>query len=245
MSHSGAELLILKTGSTLPALAARKGDFEDWIMAGLALPAACLRVIDVRREDIPLPPYETLGGVIITGSHAMVTEHASWSERLAAWLPELIARRIPTLGICYGHQLLAYALGGRVGDNPRGPEYGTVPLQLHAAATTDALLGALPQPIYVHVSHFQSVLALPPQATLLASSADDPHQAFSVGECTWGLQFHPEFDCEIVTTYIHEFAAALQARGVDPQARLTTCQETPQGTALLQRFGELTRLGRT
>ncbi len=231
-------LLILKTGSTLPALAARKGDFEHWIMAGLALPAARMHVLDVRQNG-SLPAYDTIGGVVITGSHAMVTERAPWSERLAAWLPGLVARRIPTLGICYGHQLLAYALGGQVGDNPRGPEYGTVSLELHPAAKTDALLGGLAQSAAAQVSHFQSVLTLPPQATLLASSAGDPHQAFSIGDCAWGVQFHPEFDQDIVTTYIHEFAETLQAHGVDPQARRVACRETPQSADLLARFGAL------
>jgi GMP synthase (glutamine-hydrolysing) len=234
-------LFILKTGSTLPKLAARRGDFEDWILAGLGLPPEATRVLDMR--EVPPPAYEALSAAVITGSHAMVTDHASWSERLADWLPELIARRIPVLGICYGHQLLAYALGGAVGAAPAGPEYGTVALTLETAARTDPLLGDLPEPLYAHVSHFQSVLALPQGATRLASSAQEPQQAFVVAGCAWGVQFHPEFDEDIVATYIRVYAAQLQERGVEPEARLETCRSAPAATQILRRFGRLAQSG--
>ena len=55
----------------------------------------------------------------------MVTEHREWTECAAWWLRGAVERKIPTLGICYGHQLLAYALGGEVGDNPNGLEAGS------------------------------------------------------------------------------------------------------------------------
>lgn len=234
-------LWILKTGSTLPDLAARRGDFEDWISAGLGLPPEATRVLDVR--EAPPPPYEDVSAAVITGSHAMVTDHAPWSERLADWLPGLVARRIPLLGICYGHQLLAYALGGAAGEAPAGPEYGTVTLTLEAAAFTDPLLGDLPEPLDVHVSHFQSVLALPPGATRLTSSAQEPYQAFVVGGCAWGVQFHPEFDEDIVATYIRANAAELRERGVEPEARLKTCRSARQGAQVLRRFGRWAELG--
>ncbi|MBN1922268.1 MAG: glutamine amidotransferase [Anaerolineae bacterium] len=235
-------LYILKTGSTLPEPAARKGDFEDWIIAGLGLPREALCVLDVREG--PPPAYEALSAAVITGSHAMVTEHAAWSERLADWLPGLVARRIPVLGICYGHQLLAYALGGVVGAAPAGPEYGTTPLLLKAAAHADPLLSAVPQPFYVHVSHFQSVLTLPKGATRLASSIQELHQAFVVAGCAWGVQFHPEFDEDIVATYIQAYAAELRERGVDPEARLKTCRSAPHAAQILRRFGVLGQSGK-
>ena len=62
-----------------------------------------------------------------------------------AGCPGLVERGIPTLGICYGHQLLAHALGGEVGDNPNGREFGTVTVELTAEAADDPLLGGLPR----------------------------------------------------------------------------------------------------
>ena len=61
----------------------------------------------------------------------MVSEREPWSERAAEWLREVAQRGIPLLGICYGHQLLAHALGGRVGANPQGREIGTVEVGLY------------------------------------------------------------------------------------------------------------------
>ena len=161
------ELIILKTGSTLPTLLARKGDFTDWIVAGLDAGSAAVRIVDAENGDA-LPAYDDVAGVVITGSHDMVTERQPWSERAAAWLPGLVERGIPTLGICYGHQLLAHALGGEVGDNPNGREFGTVTVDLTAEAADDPLLGGLPARLPVQVCHTQSALTLPAGARRLA-----------------------------------------------------------------------------
>jgi GMP synthase (glutamine-hydrolysing) len=248
------ELIILKTGSTLPALLARKGDFTDWISAGLGAgpgwvpdagpgtepgtQPAVLRIVDVENGDA-LPAYDDVAGVVITGSHDMVTERLAWSERVAAWLPGLVERGIPTLGICYGHQLLAHALGGQVGDNPNGREFGTVTVHLEAEAGDDPLLAGLPARLAVQVCHTQSALTLPPGARRLAHGSREPNQAFVVGESAWGVQFHPEFDAEVVRTYIEYYAARLRAEGQDPDALIAGCRDTPVGIAILRRFREI------
>lgn len=233
------QLIILKTGSTLPELLARKGDFTDWIIAGLGAGSgadqAAIRVVDAE-NGCALPDYDAVAGVVITGSHDMVSDRLPWSERAAAWLPGLVARGIPTLGICYGHQLLAHALGGAVGNNPNGREFGTVNIELTAAAADDPLLGGLPARLPVQVCHTQSALKLPPGTRRLAHSARDANQAFVIGESAWGVQFHPEFDAEVVAAYIREYAARLRAEGQDPDALSAGCHETPHGAAILRRF---------
>jgi GMP synthase (glutamine-hydrolysing) len=183
-----------------------------------------------------LPEPDRFSGIIVTGSHALVTDHHPWSEQTAEWMVRAVERQIPMLGICYGHQLLAYAMGGEVGDNPNGLESGTVELALGRGAEGDALLGDLPPSTRVQVSHLQSVLRLPPGARRLASSAMEPNQAFSMGPCAWGLQFHPEFDTEVVTAYIHHFREALQGQGQDPDRLIRACQDTPDSHNLLRRF---------
>ena len=179
--------------------------------------------------------------VLVTGSAAMLTAREAWSERTAEWLAAVVQRGTPVLGICYGHQLLAHALGGRVGVNPRGREIGTVALRLLPGAESDALLGALVGHGVVHVSHVESVLELPPAARRLAESDGDPHQAFAVGERAWGVQFHPEFDADVIRAYLDERAEVLRAEGLDLDALTRSVTEAPAGPLLLRRFAQLLR----
>ena len=79
----------------------------------------------------------------------------------------------------------------------------------------------------VHVSHFQSVLSLPDNATPLASSALDMNQAFVVGKSAWGVQFHPEFDAQIAIKYIHHHREALLEEQKDPDRLIEKCVDTP------------------
>ena len=54
-----------------------------------------------------LPQFDQISGAILSGSWAMVTDHAEWSERSAAWVRAAIDAELPLLGVCYGHQLMA------------------------------------------------------------------------------------------------------------------------------------------
>jgi GMP synthase (glutamine-hydrolysing) len=235
-----AGILIMKTGSTLPGLKSRKGDFENWITAGMGVNADDVTVVDVTAAE-PLPPNGQFAGVVVTGSHSMVTEHARWSERAARWLALEVDAKTPTLGICYGHQLLAYALGGTVEENPRGWELGTVEITLEEPAAQDELLGGFDSAMKVQSSHTQSVTRLPRKAVRLASSPRDGNHAFKVGKTAWGVQFHPEFDREIVQTYIEHCRKQLIAEGQDPDRLIRESQDTSCGTEILQRFAQVSK----
>ncbi len=231
------QLLIAKLGSTFPALVQDHGDFEDWIRVRLGVPSRRVVVVDGRHEPLPAPT--SFAGIVVTGSHAMVTEHEPWSETAAQWIARAVDEEVALLGICYGHQLLAYATGGEVGPNPNGREFGTVEITLHASAQADPLLDGIPAKVPAHVSHAQSVLRLPPGARCLASSDRDPCHAFVLGTNAWGVQFHPEFDEHVVRTYIRQCADLLRAEGESPERLLDTVRETPAATSLLSRFAQL------
>lgn len=231
-------LLIIKVGRTLPAIVTKRRDFEDWIISGMGIAQEQVKVVEVNTGG-RLPHYDEISGIVVTGSHNMVTEHLNWSEYAAEWLPGAVEREIPTLGICYGHQLLAYSLGGKVADNPNGRECGTVEVTLNDLAQNDLLLGGIEKHIRVHVFHTQSVVELPPGARVLAESGMDRHQAFVVGERVWGTQFHPEFDAEIVVNYINHYRELLLESRVDPDDRLRLVNDTPYGSLILRRFYEI------
>ena len=235
---SRRRLLVMKTGTTVEGVRQRRGDFERWIIDGLGIPDEDVDVLDVQAGS-RLPPPEMPLGVVVTGSSAMVSERDPWSERCAQWLAAAVLAETPVLGICYGHQLLAHGLGGRVGPNPRGRQIGTLKVELVAAAKGDALVGSLPASFAMQASHVESVLELPPGAELLATTSGDPHHAFRVARRAWGVQFHPEFDVDIMRGYLEARRDVIGAEGLDPHALLDAVSEAPHGSALLRRFAEL------
>jgi GMP synthase (glutamine-hydrolysing) len=229
-------LLIVKTGDTMPHLKKRRGDFEDWIEEGFEGLIEEI-VIAAPHRGGRLPDPAAISGIVITGSHAMVTDHPAWSERTAHWIADVLAAEVPLLGVCYGHQLLAYALGGSVDVTAAGIEIGTVEVVLRPEATAgDLLLKDLPATIKAHASHTQSVTRLPPKAVRLASSESEPLHAFAVGDAAWGIQFHPEFDSEIMLAYVEEFAERIRESGQDPAVLKGNIRETPISRSILKRF---------
>lgn len=231
-------LYILKVGSTFPAVAQQYGDFDAWTQAGLGPLAVPVAVVNPQQRD-ELPKPELCAGVVITGSHAMVTDNLPWSLGLERWLPSLLAAQIPLLGICYGHQLLARAAGGEVGYHPLGKEIGTVAVQGLAAADQDPLFQSLPRRFRAHATHAQTVLRLPQAAIPLAGNSFEPNHAFRLGACAWGVQFHPEYSAAIMRGYIQAQAQSLEAAGKDVAGLLAAVVETPEAAAVLKNFAAL------
>ena len=205
--------------------------------------SSCLSGINVKitvydaRTDVPQPLLSEFQGVIVTGSHSMVTACEPWSEALLPYIREMQQQQIPVFGICYGHQLIAKALGGEVGFHPLGPEPGTVEVSLTTAGTADSLLGLAPAVFTVNVAHSQTVTKLPPGASLLAANSFEPHQAFRLGNI-WAVQFHPEFSREITQYYIDEIADEIRKFAGDPQQIRTACADTADSRELLISFVE-------
>jgi GMP synthase (glutamine-hydrolysing) len=257
-------ILILKTGETLAPVKVLFGDFEDWIADGLGCSVADLDVANVYRGGglaDSLPEASEISGVVITGSPAMVTERPDWSESSARWLADLVREdAVPVLGLCYGHQLLAHALGGEVGPNPNGREMGTVDVTFSDdalsstptptptptdASTCESNLEDPFAPLFErgvfpgHMSHVESVLRPPPGASVLARTALDPHSVLAFGPRQWGVQFHPEFDRPILRRYVEARREILAGEGLDPDAMIESAVETPELTEVLRRFARL------
>lgn len=226
--------LIIETGQPVASLRRHRG-FPHWIRVAAGLPDDEAAVVNVEAGEA-LPAHHRFKGVIVTGSAAMVSDRADWSERSAAWLAEAAHARLPVFGICYGHQLLAHALGGEVGDHPRGREMGTVEIRKAAPAGEDPLFGPLPDAFPAQVTHLQSVLRAPDGATVLAHNDHEPCHAFRWGERAWGVQFHPEFSATHMRGYVRARHVALTREGHDAAAILGGVGATPHARRVLRRF---------
>ncbi len=226
--------LIVETGLPIAPMR-RHGDFAHWIRVAGGLHRDESPSVNVE-AGAPLPGHAGLAGVIVSGSGAMVSDRLEWSERCAAWLAAAARAGVPIMGICYGHQLLAHALGGEVGDHPGGREMGTMEIVLDPAAADDPLLGAMPARFDAQLTHVQSVLRLPEGAVALACSAHEPVQAFRWGDAAWGVQFHPEFSATHMRGYIRARRTALLRESLDADALLRGVGAAPQGRRVLRRF---------
>ena len=129
-------------------------------------------------------------GIVITGSRSSVYWDRDWIQPLIRYAAAADDREIPILGVCYGHQVLAAALGGHV-ESMNEYELGYREVTQTQA---DILFAGIPDTFTVFTSHSDRVTELPPEATKLAENDYGIH-AFRRGHA-WGVQFHPEYDRE-------------------------------------------------
>lgn len=231
-------VLIIRTGRAPNAIRARHGDFPHWFRLGARLLPQQLRIVDVAAGEA-LPTPQQVAGAMITGSAAMVTERAAWSERTAGWIRNAMDAELPLFGVCYGHQLMAHALGGRVDYLPGGREIGTQPIDLLEGAASDPLTRDLAATFRAHTTHEQSVLEPPPGATVLARSLRDPHQLLRHGPQAVSSQFHPEFNADVMRAYIKRKHVDMQREGTDPRQVFGDVAATPLARRLLRQFARL------
>ncbi|HUR93970.1 MAG TPA: type 1 glutamine amidotransferase [Gemmatimonadales bacterium] len=159
-----------------------------------------------------LPSLDGADALLVFGGPMNVDEHDRfpWLAPETASIREAALGALPVFGVCLGAQLLARALGAPVTKNP-SPEVGLLEVELTAAGTSDPLFEGWPRRAPV-VQWHSDTFALPPGATLLATSPACRHQAFRHGRCAYGLQFHPEVTADMVEEWgeIPEYAAAMR-----------------------------------
>lgn len=229
-------ILIVRTGRAPDSIRARHGDFPHWFRLCAALSPMRLQIVDVAAGE-SLPPPGEVAGALITGSATMVTERMDWSERTAGWIRDAMDVQLPLFGVCYGHQLMAHALGGRVDYLPGGREIGTQSIELTPAAAGDPLTARFPASFRAHTTHEQSVLEPPSGVTVLARSARDPHHLLRYGPNALSVQFHPEFNAEVMRAYIHRKREAMRREGTDPHQVYRQVAATPIARQIMRSFG--------
>jgi GMP synthase (glutamine-hydrolysing) len=196
------KIVIIKCGDTREAIKNELGDFEDWIIQSTNLPANMFAVYNLPKGDLLRHPDEFIGG-IITGSDAMVTDNSKWMKQLKDWIVTARYSNLPVLGICFGHQIMAEALGGKVTTNTAGESLGAIEVEFTTSAKTDSLFKGLGDSLETFAVHGQHVTMLPVGSEILARGKKAPIQAFKVGKM-YGVQFHPEFNGGIMKLYADE-----------------------------------------
>lgn len=157
-------------------------------------------------EPLPLDPTG-FRGVLVSGSAAGVNDRLPWAGRLVRFVRRAVDLRVPVLGVCFGHQVLAEAVAGpgAIRLSPT-PEVGWFHIQQDNAAPSPILAG-LPARFQTFLSHFDEVdPALRHHVTVQASSERCPVQALAVpGRPAWGVQFHAEMLAEETSRLVHLF----------------------------------------
>jgi GMP synthase (glutamine-hydrolysing) len=189
------------------------------------------------------PDLAEIDAALIFGAAPQVDQEDRhpWLRPEKRFVRALLERGTPTVGVCFGSQLVAEAAGAVVRPAAR-PEVGWHEIELLPAAAVDPLLGFLPERTEVFSWHSYEWL-LPPAATALARS-DVGLQAFRLDDRpVWGIQFHPEVTEADVGSWIDDWPndAAAQSTGIDPEelrretaAKIATWNDV--GRAISERF---------
>jgi GMP synthase (glutamine-hydrolysing) len=200
MSFKGPHLLILRAGHTAPEVMQDHGDYDRWFTDRMAALGCRFAVRHV--PDSGLPDTTGYDGILVSGTAASVLDRADWMRPLAAYLARSDEPGPPVLAVCFGAQIAADALGGRIEENPLGWEIGTVLVDLSEAGRADPLFDRLPGRIEVQATHRDNITRLPRSAALLAGNRMAGAQAFGVGRRLRALQFHPEANGAIIRRLI-------------------------------------------
>lgn len=183
----------------------------EWLVG-----AGC--TLDVRRpyagDALPgLDGHDAL--VVLGGPMDAGDDHCAWLEPTQQLVRDAVPRRVPTLGVCLGHQLCALAFGGSVGRNPQGQQVGLLDVRWTAAAAADGLVTGLDTPRRGVHWNDDVVTALPPAAVPLAVTPEGEVQAARFAPTVWGVQWHPEVDVTVIRRWAEEDAARHLESGID------------------------------
>lgn len=182
---------ILQADDVNPVLQPEHGNYPQMFEKALraVLPDCELPVYRVLDGELPATTTEC-DAWLITGSKFGVNDGLHWIEALSDFVRTLWAEQRPLVGICFGHQLMARALGGTVVKSDKGWGVG---LSFNQVIERKPWMQPWQDGLDLLVSHQDQVVVLPEEAQVLASSDFCPYYLIQYGECFLSVQGHPEF----------------------------------------------------
>jgi len=235
-------ILIIKTGSTYNELKKEWGDFDTWIREASAECNCTWKVKPVANiEPEKIPNYQ---GIIITGAHTSLTRYFPYYRGMERVVEQIIAHRILTLAICFGHQLIHQIMGGSVIANPLGTELGVVNISLTIQGLTDPLfIGQGGSRVQVYASHSDIVNKPAPAFVQLAWNELSEFQATRYKDFLYTTQFHPEYTKNIMTWYLKQNLLLLTKQQVQNPLHFPTTETVlknnkylPKAKLIIQQF---------
>jgi GMP synthase (glutamine-hydrolysing) len=154
------------------------------------VPDATVMTRRAPQDDLPASP-RGFDRIVVSGSLTGAEDEAPWIEHLLAFVRKAVEERVPYLGVCYGHQMLARALGGKQAvRRAERAEFGWT--QVTVTGESPVLAG-LPREFYSFSSHRDEVSSVPPGCRVVARSERCAVQSFLLENApAFGIQFHPE-----------------------------------------------------
>lgn len=189
---------------------------------------------DLPKGEFP-EDLDRFDGFLIGGSPASVQDAEPWIDRLMDLVRAAHAAGTPMVGACFGHQAIAQALGGRVGDNPGPFVLGAAEIEI----TSQAPWMEDVTRIRLAAAHGEQVLDLPPGAEVLGRSPGCPVAAYRIGSRIFATQHHPEMTPEFAAALVEEFAPHFPPEvGQSARQSLTKAIEGPRFAEWIARFFE-------
>jgi GMP synthase-like glutamine amidotransferase len=205
-----------------------KGGYREMFAA--LLPGFSFRYYAAHRGQLPSSPAEC-DAWIATGSKYSVYEKHPWIEELAAFIR---GTEKPFVGICFGHQMLAHAMGGEVAKAKQGWGVGILPLEILAK---EPWMAPPMKQLRIQHMHQDQVLRLPEKSVVLGRSPHCEVGMFRIGETMLGIEGHPEFTVEYGAALIN--ARRKQIGDAQSERALLSLKERSDGRVVgrwIERF---------
>jgi GMP synthase-like glutamine amidotransferase len=188
-----ARITIIETGQVPQKYRERHGSFPDMFerMVRAENLSAKVDVVSIPNGD-PLPDPRSLEAVLITGAAAGVYDGLDWIAPLEEFVRTAYANKTPMVGVCFGHQLIAQALGGTVRKSEKGWGIGR---HVYRVLAENGVVDG--EEVAIACSHQDQVIEAPNDALTILSSDFTPHAGLLYANgATLSVQPHPEFDVD-------------------------------------------------